>query len=281
MKKALIWIAASLMVLGIALFTIVLFTVDFDFTKVSNVKYMTNSYEFSPQDFDSINLDTITADIEFRKSKDDTCRVVCYEREKMPHEVYIQDHTLTISERDTRNWLDHTTVFSFKTPTITVYLPEGQYETLKIENTTGDIDISGYWIFDSLDLTTTTGDIQINGLSCQRDVFTHVTTGDIKLENLTCNNLTTTGSTGDVDMKNVIVSGSLKARCTTGDIKFDKCDAGELYIKATTGNVSGTLLTPKVIFANSTTGTISVPKYTTGGRCEIDVTTGDIHINID
>jgi DUF4097 and DUF4098 domain-containing protein YvlB len=280
MKKELIWIAAALMLLGIALFTVVLFIVDFDFMSLNNVKLITNIYEFSDESFNQIDINTITADIEFRKSEDGICRVVCYEREKMPHEVYIKDNTLTISAKDTRNWKDHITIFNFKTPTVTVYLPEGQYNTLNVENTTGNIDICGSWSFDSLELATTTGDVHVKDLSCRGDASARVTTGDITLENITCNNLTAKGSTGDAVLKNVIVADTMRVKRTTGDIKLDKCDAAEVYINATTGDVSGTLLTPKVIFASTTTGNVDVPKFTTGGRCEITVTTGDIRINI-
>lgn len=52
------------------------------------------------------------------------------------------------------------------------------------------------------------------------------------------------------------------------------------YIRSVTGNVTGTLLTPKVIAAQVTTGSVDVPKFTTGGRCEITITTGNISTEI-
>jgi DUF4097 and DUF4098 domain-containing protein YvlB len=73
----------------------------------------------------------------------------------------------------------------------------------------------------------------------------------------------------------------MRVKCTTGDIKLDCCDAGEVFLKSTTGDVTGSFLTPKVIYAKSTTGKVDVPKYTTGGLCEINVTTGDIQIEIN
>ena len=111
-------------------------------------------------------------------------------------------------------------------------------------------------------------------------MFAKVTTGKPTLKNLVCKNLTANGTTGDMMLNNVLVSDTMRAKCSTGDIKFDGCDAGEVYIKCTTGDVTGTFLTPKVIFANSTTGKVDVPQYTTGGRCEIDVTTGSIRVKI-
>jgi hypothetical protein len=40
------------------------------------------------------------------------------------------------------------------------------------------------------------------------------------------------------------------------------------------------LLSDKVFVTKATTGDISVPNTTTGGKCEIKVTTGDIKIEI-
>ena len=77
-----------------------------------------------------------------------------------------------------------------------------------------------------------------------------------------------------------IITRVIEVKATTGDITLDKCDADELFLKATTGDVSGTLLSDKVFVAKATTGDISVPQSTTGGKCEIKVTTGDIKIKI-
>lgn len=279
MKKALIWIAASLMMLGMTLFTVVLFMVNFDFTKLNNMKYTTNTYEFSEEPFGHIDINTITSDIEFRKSDDGNCRVVCYESQKLRHEVTIQDNTLTISEKDTRTWTDHITVFNFNSPSITIYLPLDTYEKLNIDNTTGDIHLSGNWNFSEIKLATTTGDVYVNGIATTGDVSVHVSTGKIKLENITCKNLTTDGSTGDTTITDVFAE-SMRMKRTTGDITLESCDAGTLYLRATTGDITATLKTDKTVIASATTGDVNVPHNTTGGRCEVSTTTGDIHIRI-
>ena len=85
--------------------------------------------------------------------------------------------------------------------------------------------------------------------------------------------------TGDIDLKNVIAS-KINISATTGDISLYQCDADELYLKATTGDITGSLLSDKVFVAKSTTGDIDLPQSTTGGKCEIKVTTGDINIEI-
>ena len=44
--------------------------------------------------------------------------------------------------------------------------------------------------------------------------------------------------------------------------------------------MTGTLRSEKVFLVESDTGSIEVPKTTTGGRCEIRTDTGDIRIDI-
>ena len=114
--------------------------------------------------FSSIILNTVTAQIDFQPSENGKCSVVCYEPENARYDVSVTDGVLMISWVDQRNWLDRLTVLNFHTPTITVYLPEGAYQSLKVNNTTGDIKINGEWNFIDVSLSTTTGDIHAGGL---------------------------------------------------------------------------------------------------------------------
>ena len=279
MKKILIWVSLGLMCMGVALFCCVGVSVGFDLSRLDNMTYITNSHNIQ-KEVTSIILTTVTADIDFRPSEDGKCRVVCYEPENIRHDVSVTDGVMMISWVDQRNWLDRLTVLNFHTPTITVYLPEGVYQSLKVNNTTGDININGEWNFIDVSLSTTTGDIHAGGLTCSSDVTVQITTGDLKLENVSCNNLIAEGSTGDTQLSFVTASSILQIKRTTGDIELYRCDGHHMHIKTTTGDVTGTILTPKLINARSTSGNVDVPSSTSGGHCEIETTTGDICIKI-
>ena len=88
-------IAASLVLLGCLLFAGVMTTLGWDFLKLSTAKYETNTYEIS-ETFDSISMNTDTADIAFVLSNDGNCRVECHEEEKAKHSVTVEEGTLTI-----------------------------------------------------------------------------------------------------------------------------------------------------------------------------------------
>ena len=279
MKKITAWVAAGLMFLGVALFLGVGIYTKFDLTRLDSVKYITNTYEISEQ-FHSIDIDTVTVDIEIKPSADGKCRVICYESEKLCHQVLVRDGILEISSIDSRSWLDQITIISFETPRVILYLPEGTYQSLQVENTTGNVTLAGHWELEQLSLETTTGDMDVSGLECKKDVSAKATTGNITMQEITCSNFSASGTTGDTVLQSVMVSGTMRLNRTTGDIKLENCDASEVYIKATTGDVTGSFLTPKVINAKSTTGKVDVPQHTAGGPCQIQVTTGDICIEI-
>ncbi len=279
-KKTKIWliIAAVLVLAGLALMAGVTMTCNWDFTRLNTTAYETNTHEIS-QGFHCISINTDTADLIFVPAEDGKCRVVCYEETTQKHTVAVQDGTLTVHEVNTRKWYDHIGI-SFGTPVITVYLPDGEYGTLFIEESTGDIEIPKDLHFESMDITTSTGDITITETTVEEEIHIRVSTGKVNLTDIACRNLTTSGSTGDISLKRVIVADTISIERSTGDVEFDNCDAAALFIRTDTGDVEGTLRSDKVFYVTTDTGDINVPKSIGGGRCEITTDTGDIEIDL-
>ena len=316
MKKVMIIVAVALLILGAVVCVAAAASMHFDFKKMDNGNFETNTYAVKEK-FSSISIDVTTEKVSFKPSDDGKCTVVCLEEEDMKHEVTVSGGTLTIKEKDERKWNDHFGFYT-RTPEITVYLPESSYAGLTIETDTGDIKIPADFSFESvsikgdtsdvecfasvekeLKIALSTGDIDIAGISagsmdlkvstgrivaesvrCAGDVSANVSTGKVELKDLTCAGLTSTGSTGKVYLKNVVASDSFNITRSTGDIDFDGCDAGTIYVKTSTGDVKGTFLSDKTVFAETDTGKVKVPKSVSGGRCEITTDTGDIEIEI-
>lgn len=296
--KKLLILATSLLILGSITFVGVMIMNKWDFKKLSTYKYQEKSYEIS-QDFSSILVKDNTANIVFAKSTDDKCRVDCFEKEISNHTAEVIDDTLTI-QAEKLKWYQHIGI-DFNQEIITVYLPKDVYDAFIVNSTTSDVKILDDFTFTNVNIDITTGDVCISNVDVNGNLDIHITTGDIIVTNLdvtgnfnintttgdvnvsnaTCKNFTFIGSTGDVCLNNFIVEEKLNLKNTTGDVTFNKCDAGEIYVKTTTGDVNGSLLTEKVFVVSSTTGSKNVPNTTTGGKCEIVVTTGDINITID
>ncbi len=251
-------IAVSLIFIGCILFTGIMKTLKWDFMKLSTVNYETNTYEIG-EDFNSISINTDTADIEFVSSDDGKCTVVCHEQENAKHSVTVEEDTLTIELIEERSVYDFVGYIglNFDTPQITVYLPKTQYDSLFIKESTGDIGVENITV-DLLDLT--------------------VSTGDINLTDIECKNLISKGNTGDIFLKNVVATEKFYIERSTGDVRFDGSDAAEVFVTTDTGNVTGSLLTDKEFIAQTDTGRVEVPKTVNGGKCEIKTDTGDIKI---
>ncbi len=312
--KKFIILAVSLVVIGALIFVIAASSVGWDFTKLGTVNHETNTHEID-EAVNSISIKTDTADIDFLPSDDGKIKVVCYEKENMKHTVSALDGILKIEVVDTRKWYEHISWYS--SPKITVYLPEGEYSSLFIDEGTGDIDVANNFKFESVDIKASTGDVELYssaesvkiktstgnirvenitansldlsvstgrvtvlGAVCEGDLKIKVSTGKSYLTDTKCKNLTSNGNTGDITLKGVVATEKLSIERSTGDVKFEGCDAAEIYVITDTGDVKGTLLSDKVFLTASDTGDIDVPKTITGGRCEITTDTGDIKLSV-
>lgn len=104
--------------------------------------------------------------------------------------------------------------------------------------------------------------------------------GSVRLSDLSAGTLTVETTTGDLNLRGVAVEGALSAHTTTSDIRLERVDAASLAIAATTGDVTGTLCSEKRFAVHIGTGDVSVPATASGGVCEIETSTGDVHIEL-
>lgn len=318
MNKTKIWliVAVSLILIGSLIFAGVMSMLEWDFTKLTTEKYETNEHTVSGE-YRNIIVKTKTANVDFIPSANGGTSVVCYEAKKQQHTVSLDGDTLVVEINDERKWYDHIGI-GFISPKVTVYIPQGEYNSLSVKTSTGDVDIPRELVFDSIDIAGSTGDItcrasvmglikiknstgdiclenvsagrldlklttgkvSLSDISCESDVSVEVSTGKTELTDITCKNVISDGGTGSIRLKNVIATEKFSIERDTGSVKFDRCDAAEIYIETDTGNVSGSLLTSKVFITDTDTGKVDVPRSVEGGRCEISTDTGDIEIEI-
>lgn len=318
-KNTKIWlvVAASLIIIGGAIFGGVMTMLKWDFTKLSTVKYETNNYEIN-EDYKNISVVTKTANIVLVPCEGSETSVVCHEQKNVKHLVTVKDDTLVIEVNDTRRWWEYIGI-TLGFPKITVYLPEAEYGVLRIKESTGDIEIPNDFKFESIDIsastgnvrcyadtselikiklstgdtkiedvsagaidiTADTGDVSINSAIVSGGIDIETDTGKIKLTGVTCKSLEAESDTGNISLSGVVADDSFSIEADTGDVRFEKSDASEIYVKTSTGDVKGSLLSEKIFIAETSTGKINVPKTTSGGRCEIKTSTGDIKLTVD
>ena len=316
-KTTKIWliIAASLMLIGCIIFVGVMSILKWDFTKLSTVKYETNNYEIT-ENFNNISIITETADVVFVPSENQKASVVCHEQKNMKHSVTVQNGKIVIEVVDTRKWYEYIGI-NIGAPKITVYIPQGEYGALLVKSSTGNVEIPKEFKFENidisestgsvtnyasaseniiiktstgnirvenvsantLDLSVSTGGVTVSNVTTEGDVKIKVSTGKTNLTNIECKNVVSNGNTGAISLKNVIAAEKFSIERSTGDVRFEGSDATEISVKTDTSDVTGTLLSEKVFITETSTGSINVPKTTSGGKCEITTATGDINIS--
>lgn len=279
MKKTVIAILIAVLVvaIGAGLVFAGLSAVNFKFDKLDGTKYVTNTYSLGQ--IREIDIEGYTADVELLTAEDGTCRVVCQENDREKYDVSGENGRLVVRPADSGKLRWSLFSLPFKSPKISVYLPAGTYDLLKAQLDTGDITADRALCFETVDVSLDTGDLTFSGVQARR-ITVHSDTGDIRLGDVTPETVTLSVETGKIDVFNVVCSGDLRCESTTGDIRLTDVDAANLYLAASTGDILGTIRTPKVFDATTSTGKVSVPTGTVGGRCEAHTSTGDIRLSI-
>ncbi len=310
-------IAIALIVIGCAIFGGAMTMLKWDFSKLSTVKYETNEHRIAGT-YTNISIVADTADIAFVISENAETTVICHEQVTARHAVTVADGTLSVAVENSKKWYEHIGI-NFGTPTVTVYIPRGEYASISIRSSTGDVTIPKDFTFESIDilestgnvtsgasasgsvkirtstgnisvenitaaaleLSVSTGKVTVTNTTCENDVTVTVSTGKANLSGIRCKNVSSTGNTGDISLQDVIATEQFSITRSTGDVKLNRCDAGEIYIKTDTGRVTGTLLSEKIFITKTDTGSVVTPNTATGGRCEIITDTGDIKITIN
>ena len=279
----------------------------------SNFETVANEYTIE-EAFENFDIDLSTANLEFKVQDNTTKKVVCVESTKQHHDVKVTNNALTIKQVDERKWYEK--LFSPWNMKVTVYLPSATYGDLKIESSTGRVDIPADYTFNSLNMSLSTGNVNIKS-NVTNTTSIEASTGDISLSDITTNELKVKASTGDVSVNNVQVATSstiqtstgrvslnnvasknlnikvstgyvkltntvieehMEIKASTGTVKITDSDAATIKIETSTGDVDATLLTSKIVYAESDTSTPDVPKSTEGGLCEIKTDTGRIKV---
>ncbi len=315
--KVFLIIACSAIALGILSFTVVGIAVGWNYRKISNTKTETHTWQ-SRETVNKITVNTYISDISFRSGNPGEIKVVYNDSDKMPHKIDLKNGVLEITQTDERKWYEFFGLSFFENYDITVYLPEKDYESLTVKNQSGDISTDAELCFGSVTAETASGDIRfssetkkelrlksISGDICAvkvnaGELSVNTTSGDIDLTDIQCRTLDVKSTSGDIDLIRIKIEESLYLHGTSSDLRLERCTAGGEVIAQTvsgdielldsdgaslsfttvSGDVEGSILTPKEFYTATVSGSVRVPQHTTGNRCDIRTTSGDIRISV-
>ena len=275
MKKnitVLMTVASILIVLGATLFLITACSASSDSSGLFGSKGVETATDVT-DDFNKIKIVTDTADISFVQTNDGGCKVVANDKKNIKYSVTVEDGILKINSADELRWYER--IFNFTKASLTVYLPESEYDSLTIDEHTGNISVPSYFKFATTDIKlstgdvnyyaktlesltvkastgnvtiegenagtvnaeTSTGDIILNGAVCEGDINANVSTGDVIIANSTCKNLNSHGDTGDIKLENVTVAENVQIERSTGKTELINASCANFDTDADTGSL--------------------------------------------
>lgn len=298
-KKILITVAVILVAVGMICGFCGIYSLGFNFNEISTSDFVTHTYTVE-DDFTNIIIEDAESNINFYKSNDDKCRVLCDEREKVTHTVVNENNTLTVRVKDERNWFERINIgFFIADMRVSVYLPKNKYDSLNAASMSGDIDVANEFTFDNakvgsisgdvsvkadvkqeLNISSTSGDVIINNISATECINASSVSGEIDLSNVKGKEIFAKTISGGVMLTDTVASQKLKANSTSGDIDLKRCDAKNIVLDTVSGEISGTLLSNKQFITETTSGTVNVPQSVSNEECRITTVSGDIYIEI-
>ena len=298
-KKILITVAVILIAVGMICGFCGIYSLGFNFNEISTSDFVTHTYTVE-DDFTNIIIEDAESNINFYKSNDDKCRVLCDEREKVTHTVVNENNTLTVRVKDERNWFERINIgFFIADMRVSVYLPKNKYDSLNAASMSGDIDVANEFTFDNakvgsisgdvsvkadvkqeLNISSTSGDVIINNISATECINASSVSGEIDLSNVKGKEIFAKTISGGVMLADTVASQKLKANSTSGEIDLKRCDAKNIVLDTVSGEISGTLLSNKQFITETSSGTVNVPQSVSNEECRITTVSGDIYIKI-
>ena len=309
--KVVLFIGIGMVVAALIILLVVFLTTGFQprtmFAKETDIKEEKVQKEIVEK-IHSLRVRSEEDDIVLKKSENEKCLVEFTERGKVDYELAVEDGKLELVQKEEswknpmnfmQNLLSKIPDNIFKHPyRIVISLPENEYETLELENVSGDIAAEDVFFFDTAALSTVSGDIYTKNLKTEGPLTVAATSGDINLEsseakgplsissvsgNILADHVdadsvqaTLSSISGEISLKNSIFK-ILSAKTTSGDVNLELIEAGKLDITTVSGDVEGRVSKEMDFNCKTVSGDISVPEGGTNSWI-IETTSGDIHI---
>ena len=132
--------------------------------------------------------------------------------------------------------------WQFKTPTLTVTLPETALETLSVRTQNGNISAENIATENKAEFITQNGEIRISQINAS-ELSLQTDAGGIILKNIQCQTLQAETGLGSVQLSGTLTADSAKFTSELGDIDLSEgvVDANNIYFSTDMGNISAKL----------------------------------------
>lgn len=249
-------VAAALVLGGAALIAVGFYTGNGN-TYATNIFDLEERTATIGQVFESVVVESRDCDVKFVPFDGNAdAHILFLEREKIGHDVKVQDGVLTVKMTDHRQWMDYISLGG-KSMEMTIYLPRKQYESLRV--------------------TTDTGDIQLPEVLSAKEIRLSSDTGDVLCAAAAEKTLGITTDTGDITVKNS-APHTLELKTDTGDVQVQESNAFQLHLETDTGEVDAEAVNCTTFTCKSDTGDVTLKDFQIADYLQVFTSTGDVKI---
>lgn len=249
-------VAAALVLGGAALIAVGLLNGNGN-TYATNIFSLEERTATIGQVFESVVVESRDCDVKFVPFDGNAdAHILFLEREKIGHDVKVQDGVLTVKMTDHRQWMDYISLGG-KSMEMTIYLPRKQYESLRV--------------------TTDTGDIQLPEVLSAKEIRLSSDTGDVLCAAAAEKTLGITTDTGDITVKNS-APHTLELKTDTGDVQLQESNAFQLHLETDTGEVDAEDVNCTTFTCKSDTGDVTLKDFQIADYLQVFTNTGDVKI---
>ena len=274
------------------------------------------------QAFRSLDAELHNCDLRFAPSGDGLCRVAYDGSTRFGKpEADVQGSRLVIRFEPTASkWVDRITGWLEDSGErrVTVFLPEREYEDVRVELDCGDCDLEAGLRFEIADLRSKSGDIRcaaairemlrigtasgdadVEGVACDGEIVlqsssgdfsaqaircaklrANSTSGDIKVRELDCGEAELRTISGDLTLEDAVVVRDLRLSTVSGDQRLSCRSAGSVTAVTVSGDIHARLGRRMQFSVSTVSGEVSVPaSEPAGSPCRLKSVSGDITVH--
>ncbi|MBR1861776.1 MAG: DUF4097 family beta strand repeat protein [Lachnospiraceae bacterium] len=153
---------------------------------------------------------------------------------KYTFDVKLEGGVLSVVGKNEMKWFDYP--FAINEPEVVVYIPEGEYESLKINNDSNSVVVEDGFIFGSAKVEDGSGSIKFYS-DTTGDLVLHSGSGSVTVEGASSGSMDVYAGSGSVKMRD-IKTGNIGIKDSSGSIKLEGIECADADIDSGSGGVT-------------------------------------------
>ncbi|MGI5985819.1 MAG: DUF4097 family beta strand repeat-containing protein [Oscillospiraceae bacterium] len=248
-KTALI-VALSLFGTGILISLCVLFSVNFDLSKLSvnhstapngeasavpNIKaeYVEKSIEASGQE---ITLNLISSNVTVKPSEDGDIHISYYNTNETYFELLDKGGEITLTQRSKTNFILNFDFFNYEKYNVDISIPAEHGGDLEINSTSGDIFISEIRLLGEFDIGSVSGNITVRN-STAENISAESTSGNVKLADVETAGIDVDTVSGEISLSRIPKFIPISLETTSGEVYAEDIEAENIKVESVSGDI--------------------------------------------